>query len=240
MAVTLIDGWRQIKSASITNTQQNFGTPSAAGDVAIKSYVDWEILNLKGLSNVKNAARVATTTNGTLSTAYANGQTVDGVTLTTGDRILLKDQTTQTENGLYTVNVSGVPTRATDADTAAEIKDMIIFIEAGTANADKWFKLTNDGTITLGSTNLTYAAFTGGGLTTSNWVDRETPSGAVNGSNTSFTLAFTPSPSGSEHVYLNGVLQESGAGNDYTISGLTITYLAAPVSGDKIRVSYRK
>lgn len=240
MAVTLIDGWRQIKSASITNTQQNFGTPSAAGDVAIKSYVDWEILNLKWLSNVKNAARVATTTNGTLASAYANWQTVDWVLLATNDRILLKDQTTQSENGLYVVQSSGAPVRATDADSATKIKDMIVFIEAGTANADKWYKLTNDGTITLGTTNLTYAVFTGGGLTTSNWVDKETPSGTINGINTAFTLAFTPSPAGSEHIYLNGILQESGAGNDYTISGGTITYLAAPVSGDKIRVSYRK
>jgi hypothetical protein len=70
-------------------------------------------------------------------------------------------------------------------------------------------------------------------------VTRETPSGTVNGSNTSFTLATTPT-SGTEHVYLNGLLQEPGAGNDYTISGATITYLTAPLTGDKIRVSYMK
>ena len=72
-----------------------------------------------------------------------------------------------------------------------------------------------------------------------NFVDRETPTGLVNGSNVTYTLAFTP-VAGSEHVYLNGILQEPGAGNDYTISGATITYLTAPVSGDKIRVSYRR
>lgn len=73
----------------------------------------------------------------------------------------------------------------------------------------------------------------------STFVDRETPSGTVNGSNTAFTLANTPT-SGSEHVYLNGLLQEPGAGNDYTISGAAITYLTAPLTGDKIRISYRK
>ena len=73
----------------------------------------------------------------------------------------------------------------------------------------------------------------------STFVDRETPGGLVNGSNTTYTIANTPL-SGSEYVYLNGILQEPGAGNDYTIATATITYLTAPVSGDKIRVSYRK
>jgi hypothetical protein len=68
-------------------------------------------------------------------------------------------------------------------------------------------------------------------------VVRETPSGAVDGVNVTFTLAFTP-VTGKEQVYLNGILQDAGATNDYTISGVTITYNTAPVSGDKLRVSY--
>lgn len=71
------------------------------------------------------------------------------------------------------------------------------------------------------------------------FVTRETPTGTINGSNTSFSLANTPI-SGSESIFLNGVLQDSGAGNDYTISGSTITMLSAPLSGDKIRVNYMK
>jgi hypothetical protein len=71
------------------------------------------------------------------------------------------------------------------------------------------------------------------------FVVRETPSGSINGSNTTFTLANTPT-SGTEQVYLNGILQEPGAGNDYTISGATITYLTAPATGDRLRVSYMK
>lgn len=73
----------------------------------------------------------------------------------------------------------------------------------------------------------------------SSFIVRETPSGSVNGSNTSFVLANTPL-SGSEEVFLNGILQDPGAGADYTISGGTITYLTAPVSTDKIRVNYQK
>jgi hypothetical protein len=71
------------------------------------------------------------------------------------------------------------------------------------------------------------------------FVTRETPTGLVNGTNATFTLANTPVV-GTESVFLNGILQEPGAGNDYTISGGTITYLSAPVTGDKIRVSYVK
>lgn len=73
----------------------------------------------------------------------------------------------------------------------------------------------------------------------SDFVTRETPSGTINGSTTTFTLANTPI-SGTEMVFLNGVLQDSGGGNDYTISTNTITMLSAPLTGDKLRVSYQK
>jgi hypothetical protein len=73
----------------------------------------------------------------------------------------------------------------------------------------------------------------------SSFVVRETPTGTINGSNTTFTLANTPL-SGTEVVFLNGILQDAGAGNDYTISGGTITFLTAPATGDKIRVNYQK
>lgn len=76
-------------------------------------------------------------------------------------------------------------------------------------------------------------------LSVSNYVVREAPSGSVNGTNTSFTLASTP-VAGTEQVYLNGILQEPGESNDYTISGSTITYASAPASGDRIRVTYLK
>ena len=71
------------------------------------------------------------------------------------------------------------------------------------------------------------------------FVDREIPSGAIDGSNTVYVLANTPIL-GSEHVYVNGILVEPGGGNDYTISGTTITTLEPLAAGEKIRVSYRK
>lgn len=76
-------------------------------------------------------------------------------------------------------------------------------------------------------------------LISTSFVTRETPTGSVNGVNTTFTLANTP-VAGSEEVYLNGLLQEPGAGNDYTIATATITMLAAPLTGDRLRVNYRK
>jgi phage-related tail fiber protein len=114
---------------------------------AIKSGMDW-----------KDSVRVATTANGTLATAFANGQTVDGVTLVTGDRILLKNQSTGADNGIYTVAASGAPTRATDADISAEVTaGMTIPVEEGTSNADTIWILTTNNAITLGTTALTFS-----------------------------------------------------------------------------------
>jgi len=80
---------------------------------------------------------------------------------------------------------------------------------------------------------------TGTYLGSSNIVTRETPTGLVNGANTTYTLAATPT-AGTEEVFLNGILQEPGAGNDYTIATSTITMLSAPLTGDRLRVNYRK
>lgn len=71
------------------------------------------------------------------------------------------------------------------------------------------------------------------------FVDKEIPSGDVNGINTVFTLSNTPILN-SEHIYLNGLLQEPGLSNDYTISGTTITFVLPPLPGMKIICSYRR
>lgn len=217
----------------------NLLTPSTGTDAATKNYVDTAIGNLNSLFDAKGSVRVATTADGTLASAFANGQTVDGVVLTTGDRILLKNQSTQAENGIYIVNASGAPTRATDMDAWTEIPGAFVAVEEGTANADTIWLCTANGGGTLGTTAITWQQIpTTAGLSNSNFVDKEIPSGSINGSNTAFTLANSP-VAGSEHVYLNGVLQESGAGNDYTISGTNITMLTAPLTGEKLRVTYR-
>lgn len=145
------------------NKITNVGTPAADSDAATKLYVD---STAQGI-DWKASVRAATTANGTLATAYANSSVVDGVTLATGNRILIKDQTTGSENGIYTVNATGAPTRAIDADTAAEIiASFAVFVEEGTANADSGFVLTNDGAIVVGTTALTFTQFTGLGQVT--------------------------------------------------------------------------
>lgn len=135
----------------------NLGSPSSSSDAVTKQYVDDSLAGLRW----KQPVRVATTANGTLATAYENGDTIDGVTLATGDRILIKDQTTQSENGIYTVNATGAPTRATDCDSAAEFTSATVLVMAGTANADKAFTQTTDNP-TVGSSNIVWVQFGGG------------------------------------------------------------------------------
>lgn len=135
----------------------SLGTPTSGTDAATKAYVDAAAAGI----DWKASVRVATTANGTLATAFENGDTIDGITLATGDRILLKDQTAGAENGIYVVAASGAPTRATDADTAAEITaGMAVFVEQGTVNADTGWLLTTDGAITVDTTALVFTQFT--------------------------------------------------------------------------------
>lgn len=106
----------------------------------------------------KSSARVATTVAGTLATSFENGDTIDGVVLATGDRILIKDQADQTENGIYVVAASGDPTRSTDADLASELQGAVISVEEGTTNADTTWRQTTD-SINLGVSNIVWSAF---------------------------------------------------------------------------------
>ena len=136
----------------------SLGTPTNGTDATTKDYVD----NLTAGLSWKEAVRAGTTVNGALATAYANGQTIDGVVLATGNRILLKNQTTQTENGIYTVNSAGAPTRATDADAAGEMEQATVFIQEGTTLADTAWVCTTAAPITIGSTSLTFVQFGAG------------------------------------------------------------------------------
>ena len=173
----------------------SLGTPTASTDAANKSYVDSVAQGL----DTKASVVAATTTNGTLATAFANGQVVDGVTLTTNDRILIKNQTDQTVNGIYTVNASGAPTRSTDMDAGSEFPSAYVFVEQGTVNADTGWVCTNN-SVTLGSTNIVWAQFSGAGtytasdgvlLTGSNFTGVVAASGGLSVGATGFLLDTT-------------------------------------------------
>jgi hypothetical protein len=136
----------------------NLADPSAATDAATRQYVD---AVARGLA-WKQSARAATTTNGALATAYENGDTLDGVTLATGDRILLKDQFTGSENGIYVVAASGAPTRASDMPAASDGKGVAVTVTSGTVNADRVYIQTAD-TAVVGTDALTWSQLGGGG-----------------------------------------------------------------------------
>lgn len=144
---------------------QNVGSPSAATDAVNKSYVD----NLVNGLSWKSQVRAATTAAGTLATSFANGSVIDGVTLVTGNRILIKNQAAAAENGIYVVAASGAPTRATDADAAAELVNATVYVSEGTTLADTAWTSTANAPITVNTTALPWAQVGGGtGVTAGN------------------------------------------------------------------------
>ena len=165
---------------STTNSNGNLTlTPNGTGTVTVpsgykdragfgatslvsKEYVDAVKVGL----DFKDSVRVATTgSNISLSSAPA---AIDGVTLSSDDRVLVKDQTSGAENGIYVFNGSGsAMTRATDADANSEVTSgLFTFVTEGTVNADSGFVLTTDGSITVGTTSLAFAQFSGAGQIT--------------------------------------------------------------------------
>jgi hypothetical protein len=163
----------------------NTKLPSQA---AVKSYVDGKVAGLSW----KQAVRAATTAAGTLASSFKNGDAIDGVTLATGDRILIKNQASGSENGIHTVNASGAPTRSTDADSGAELVNATVYVSEGTTNADTQWTCSTNAPITVGSTSLTFAQLTsggGGGLT--NWTDAFTSGSPYNYASLTATNAAT-------------------------------------------------
>jgi phage-related tail fiber protein len=129
--------------------------PTASQDAATKNYVD---LAVQGLAP-KASVRAASTANiATLS----GPMTLDGVALVAGNRVLVKDQATASQNGIYVV-AAGAWARSADADTWVELVSAYVFVESGTVNADMGYLSTVDPGGTLGTTAVTFVQFTGAG-----------------------------------------------------------------------------
>lgn len=135
----------------IGTTGLTFADPTVT--VGVGGVVDW-----------KESVRVATTASGTLATAYEAGQVVDGITLGDGDRILLKNQVTASENGVYVVQLSGAPVRSDDFDENSEVTTgAAVFVEQGTENGSSLFFLSTVNPIVVGSTDLSFFELAVGG-----------------------------------------------------------------------------
>ena len=132
-----------------------------------KGYVD----AVKQALDIKASVHAASTANVSLtggSSGLEAGDAIDGVTLVAGDRVLLKNQTDASENGIYVAVASGgTPARSDDANASADVTSgMFVWVEEGTANADQGYVLTTNNVITLNTTNLTFTQFSGAGQIT--------------------------------------------------------------------------
>lgn len=152
------------------NTNVAFGSnritgladPQNAQDAATKAYVDASRLGL----DVKESVRVATTETLALATDLEAGDVVDTVTLVAGNRVLVKNQANPEENGIYVVQATGAAVRATDFDSGGDVTPgAFTFVEEG-SQADSGWVLTTNGSVTLGTTPLTWAQFSGAGQIT--------------------------------------------------------------------------
>lgn len=162
----------------------------------------------------KDSVRVATTANITLSGA----QTIDGISVVAGNRVLVKNQTTGSQNGIY-LCASGAWTRTTDANTSAKVTpQMYVRVEEGTANVGKAFYLSNTGTVTLGTTALTFADAGGSGAVSSVF----TRTGAVVAASGDYTATqITNTPAGNiaattAQAAINELDTEKAAASDLT------------------------
>ena len=146
--------------ASATSTVSGV-TPTADAHFATKGYVDSVSEGL----DVKQSCQVATTANITIATALNSGDSIDGVTLANGDRVLVKDQSVSSQNGIY---VGGdTPVRADDLATGADAAGAFTFVEQGSTNADIGFVCTsNKGSAVVGTNNLAFSTFSSSGNVT--------------------------------------------------------------------------
>lgn len=168
-------------------------TPSNSTDIANKSYVDTVAQGL----DTKASVVAATTVNITLS----GTQTIDGITLAAADRVLVKNQTAQADNGLY-LCAAGAWTRTTDMDVWAEVPGAYVFVETGSTLADTGWVCTSNAGGTIGTTAIVWAQFSGAGSGVS--------------SITFGTTGLTPSTATTGAVTVAGTLAIANGGTNST------------------------
>ena len=218
------------------NRVTNIGTPTASTDATTKAYVD----SVKQALDIKDSVKLATTAN--LGATYNNGSgtltmdstgtvTIDGTVTALNDRILIMDQSSAEENGIYyvstagAVGVAGIFTRAVDANANSEVSGgMFTFVEAGSTNADNAYVLTSiTGTATLGSSTLTFTQFSGAGqVTAGNGLDKSGNTLAVNVDDQTLSIA-------SDTLQLKGIADTANGDILYGAGGSSGGYSALSI-----------
>ena len=181
-----------ISGGSVTG----LGDPSSTSDAATKNYVDQAVAGLR----TRIIAEAATTANVNLTNGLEAGDSIDGVTLVAGDRVLVKDQTDATENGLYLAVSSGAASRDPQFDTIAELSGQMIVVNQGTANDNKIFLCTTDSDAVIGSSNITYTQITPANVGT------VTSVGVADSGSSEFTVTGSPiTSSGTINLAVNSI-----------------------------------
>ena len=191
------------------------GSPSAGSDAATKTYVDDLVTGLKS----RIICRVATTANIDLTADLQNGDSLDGITLATDDRVLVKNQTTTTANGVYKVVASGTASRDPDFNTVAELSGQLVIIQEGSSNADTMWLCTTDNSGSIGAVTITFSQVfpSSGGTVTSIGLTQ---------SGTEFTISGSP-VTGSGNITLNvNRISATKIGSGTTVSDTEYGYLA--------------
>jgi hypothetical protein len=196
------------------------GDPSATSDAATKNYVDQAVAGLR----TRIIAEAGTTGNIDLTADLQNGDTLDGVTLVTGDRVLVKDQTDATANGLYIVVASGTASRDPEHDTIAELSGQMIVVNQGTSNDNKIFLCTTDSSATIGVSNITYSQITPANVGT------VTSVGVADAGSSEFTVTNSPvTSSGTINLAVNSISATKIGNGD--VDNTELSYVNGVTSG---------
>ena len=193
------------------------GSPSSNSDAATKSYVDQAVAGLR----TRIIAECASTANVNLTNGLEAGDTIDGVTLVAGDRVLVKDQSTASENGLYLAVSSGAASRDPEHDSIAELSGGMVVVNQGSTNDNKIFLCTTDNTGSVGSTSITYVVVTPSNSGT------VTQIGIADSGAGEFTVGNTPiTSSGNITLAINSIADSKlgtiGTANKVSLTALNI------------------
>jgi hypothetical protein len=202
-----------ISGGSITG----LGSPSGTSDAATKNYVDQAVAGLR----TRTIAECATTANVNLSNGLEAGDAIDGITLVAGDRVLVKDQSTASENGLYLAVSSGAASRDPEHDSIAELSGGMVVVNQGSTNDNKIFLCTTDNTGSVGSTSITYTQVTPSNTGT------VTSVGVADSGAGEFTVGSTPvTSSGNITLAINSIADSKlgtiSTANKVSVSALNI------------------